>query len=161
MAGYTAERHSAAALARKYSKSLTRRFFSGKFRLENLNNDESCVKEIRPPGRRAGSDRDRRVRGGGHGGRRLVHQELRPVQEDVGRLLRGVAVRGRLCQVQGQDDTGLREHRFRGTVSQQTRITILNLQRTNYIILLYTYEQIIMLYCTLQPYSRTYGKQCR
>jgi len=51
-----------------------------------------------------------------------VHQELRSMQEDVGRLLRGAAVRRRVCQVQGQDDTGLREHRFRGTVPQQTRV---------------------------------------
>jgi len=58
-------------------------------------------------------------------------------------------MRGRLCQVQGKDDTGLREHRFRGTVPQQTRVIILNLQWTDYIILLYTYEQIIILSATL------------
>jgi len=72
-------------------------------------------------GRGNGADGDR-VRGGGHGGRRHVHPKLRPVQEDVGRVFRGTVVRGRLRQVQGQDDTGLREHRFRGAVPQQTRI---------------------------------------
>jgi len=56
-------------------------------------NDEHSNQENRPPRRLAGFDRDRRLRGGGHGGRGIVHQELRSVQEDVGRVLRGTAVR--------------------------------------------------------------------
>uniref|UniRef100_A0A2S2PU92 Uncharacterized protein n=1 Tax=Schizaphis graminum TaxID=13262 RepID=A0A2S2PU92_SCHGA len=92
-----------------------------KLRVENLN-DERFNQENRLPGRRADIGRYRRLYGGGHGGRRLVHQELRAVQEDVGRLFRRAAVRGRVRQVQGQDDTGLREHQIRGTVSQQARM---------------------------------------
>jgi len=53
---------------------------------ENLK-DEHCIQEIRPPGHRVGIDRDCRSRGGGHRGPRHVHQELRAMQEDVGRLL--------------------------------------------------------------------------
>jgi len=85
--------------------------------LENLD-DEHFSQKNRLPGRRAGIDRDRRLFGSGHGGRWNVHQELRTVQEDVGRLLRRTAVRGRMCQVQRQDDTGLREHRIRGTIPE-------------------------------------------
>jgi len=60
---------------------------------ENLK-DEHHIQENRPFGHRTGGiDRDSRSRGGGHGGRGHVHQELRAMQEDVGRLLRGFTVR--------------------------------------------------------------------
>uniref|UniRef100_A0A2S2QXZ4 Uncharacterized protein n=1 Tax=Sipha flava TaxID=143950 RepID=A0A2S2QXZ4_9HEMI len=72
-------------------------------------------------GHRAGAD-GRRIGGGRHGRRGHVHQELRAVQEDVGRLLRGTVVRGRMRKVQGQDDPGLREHRLGVTVPEQAGI---------------------------------------
>lgn len=67
---------------------------------ENFN-DEHCIQENRLFDHRVGVDRRRRSRGGGHGGRGHVHQELRAVQENVGCLLRGAAVCRRLRQVQG------------------------------------------------------------
>lgn len=59
---------------------------------ENLK-DEHRIQEDRPPGHRVDIDRDCRSRDGGHRGPGHVHQELCAMQEDVGRLLRGVAVR--------------------------------------------------------------------
>jgi len=67
---------------------------------ENFN-DEHRIQENRLFGHRVGTDRRHRSRGGGHGGRGHVHQELRAVQENVGCLLRGAAVCRRLRQVQG------------------------------------------------------------
>lgn len=52
------------------------------------------------------------------GGR--VHKELRSMQEDARPVLRGAAVRRGLCQVQGQDDSRLREHRVYSALPEQT-----------------------------------------
>lgn len=53
---------------------------------------------------------------------RHMHQELRPMQEDVRRVLRGPTLRGRLRQIQGKDCPGLRGPQLHRSFPQQDRL---------------------------------------